>query len=102
MPENPAHGPQRQLEIFVAGLAGRKPSLPVAFEELEGKARQVMAPDAFGYVWASAGAGHTHRANLAAFQRWRIQPRFLREVSRRRLEVRVLGCGFPAPGSRWC
>lgn len=97
MPPFDSPGPQRQTEIFLAGLAGQKPTLPVAFEELEARAREVMAPEAFGYVWAAAGAGHTQRANLEAFQRWRLVPAFLRDVAQRDLSVRVLGHRFDAP-----
>ena len=85
------------MEIYLAGLAGRTPALPVAFEDLERKAREQLSPEAFGYVFASAGAGHTHRANLEAFQRWRIVPRFLRDVPPRQLEVQVLDQTFSAP-----
>src|SRR5262245_3874121 len=90
-------GPRRLMEIFLAGSAGEKPELPIAFEDLERRARERLAPHAFGYVWASAGAGNTHRANLEAFERWRIVPRFLRDVSQRRLEVQVLGQAFSTP-----
>jgi isopentenyl diphosphate isomerase/L-lactate dehydrogenase-like FMN-dependent dehydrogenase len=37
------------------------------------------------------------RANRAAFQRWRIVPRFLRDVSQRDLSVTLLGQRLPAP-----
>jgi len=81
----------------MAGLNGVKPSLPLAFEELEQRAREKMSPEAFGYVWTAAGAGHTQKANRAALRRWQIVPRFLRDVSERRLAIRVLGQEFPAP-----
>jgi isopentenyl diphosphate isomerase/L-lactate dehydrogenase-like FMN-dependent dehydrogenase len=37
------------------------------------------------------------RANRAAFDRWRIVPRFLRDVARRDLSVTVLGQRLPVP-----
>ena len=37
------------------------------------------------------------RANLEAFERWRIVPRMLRDVSERDLSVTVLGTAMPAP-----
>lgn len=84
-------GVQRQHEIFFRGVAREKPGVPVAFEELEKKAREVMSPEAFGYVAGNAGAGDTAKANRRAFERWQIVPRFLRDVSQRDLSVEVLG-----------
>ena len=50
-----------------------------------------------GNVAGSAGTESTARANRAAFDRWRIVPRFLRDVSARDLSCSVLGTPFPAP-----
>lgn len=106
MDESPAHsdqqddeplGPKRLTEVFTWGLIGQEPKLPVSWEELEKKAREVMDPNAFGYIWGSAGAGHTTRANREAFDRWQLVPRFLRDMSRRDLSVEVLGQRFPVP-----
>ncbi len=90
-------GVKREDEIFVKGLAGIKPAVPVAFDDLEQKAREKMRPEAFGYVWGNAGAGATAKANRAAFDRWQITPRFLRDVSHRDLRVEVLGQSFSSP-----
>jgi isopentenyl diphosphate isomerase/L-lactate dehydrogenase-like FMN-dependent dehydrogenase len=85
------------MEIYLAGRAGEKPRLPLAVEELEQQAREVLRPEAYTYVAGGAGDDDTVRANRAAFERWRIVPRFLRDVSRRDLGVEVLGRRFPAP-----
>jgi isopentenyl diphosphate isomerase/L-lactate dehydrogenase-like FMN-dependent dehydrogenase len=85
------------MEIYQAGLKGRQPRQPVAVEKLERKARAVLRPEAYLYVAGGAGAEDTMRANREAFRRWRIVPRFLRDVSRRDLGVSVLGQRFPAP-----
>jgi isopentenyl diphosphate isomerase/L-lactate dehydrogenase-like FMN-dependent dehydrogenase len=90
-------GVQRQMEIYQAGLKGRQPRQPVAVEKLERKARAVLRPEAYLYVAGGAGAEDTMRANREAFRRWRIVPRFLRDVSRRDLSVSMLGQRFPAP-----
>src|SRR5215831_9986486 len=90
-------GTLRQMEIYGAGLLGKKPAQPLAPEELEQKAREVLKPEAFTYVAGGAGAEDTIRANREAFRRWRIVPRFLRDVSRRDLGVAVLGQRLPAP-----
>jgi len=37
------------------------------------------------------------RANREAFYGWRIVPRMLRDVSKRKLSVKILGAHLPAP-----
>jgi isopentenyl diphosphate isomerase/L-lactate dehydrogenase-like FMN-dependent dehydrogenase len=93
----PAFWTGRQSEIYAAGSRGVKPARPVSVELLEKAAQQVMTPEAFGYVAGGAGSEDTMRANLEAFRRWRIVPRMLRDVSRRRLDVEVLGQRMPSP-----
>jgi isopentenyl diphosphate isomerase/L-lactate dehydrogenase-like FMN-dependent dehydrogenase len=97
IPAAASFGLSRQMEIYQAGLSGRKPELPLTAEELELKARGVLPPEAFTYVAGGAGNEDTVRANRDAYRRWRIVPRFLRDVSRRDLSVVVLGRRFPAP-----
>ncbi|GIV59905.1 MAG: oxidoreductase [Rhodothermaceae bacterium] len=88
---------ERQLQIYLAGMQGQKPPLPVAFEELERLAAERMKPEAFAYVAGGAGGEETMRANRAAFRRWRLVPRMLRDVARRDLSVELLGRRLPAP-----
>jgi isopentenyl diphosphate isomerase/L-lactate dehydrogenase-like FMN-dependent dehydrogenase len=96
-PSVPSIGVQRQLEIYLAGLEGKKPPQPLAVEELEDQARSVLPPEAYIYVAGGAGGEDTVRANREAFRRWRIVPRMLRDVSRRDLGVELLGRSLPAP-----
>jgi lactate 2-monooxygenase len=86
-----------QYEIYAAGLAEQKPELPVSAAELQERAREVMTPEAYGYVAGGAGAEQTMRANLDAFARRQIVPRMLRDVSARDLSTTVLGTAMPAP-----
>jgi lactate 2-monooxygenase len=86
-----------QNEIYLHGLSGTYPELPCEPGQLEDLARERLAPEPFGYVAGSAGTESTARANRAAFDRWRIVPRFLRDVSSRDLSREVLGTRFPAP-----
>ncbi len=90
-------GPQRQWEIFLHGLAGCRPRVPTDPARLEDRARRVMSREAFAYVAGGAGTESTQRQNRAAFERWRIVPRVLRDVSSRDLSVRLLGDLLPAP-----
>ena len=84
-------------EIYARGLAGETPVVPVAIAELEERAREAVEARAANYLWAGAGAEATMAANLYAFQRRRIVPRMLRDVSERDLAIEVLGTTLPAP-----
>jgi lactate 2-monooxygenase len=86
-----------QNEIYLGGLGGTKPEHPISYADLEAKAREVMTPEAYGYVAGGAGSEDTMRQNLEAFRRWRIVPRVLRDVSTRDLSTEVLGTTLPAP-----
>ncbi|HEX2316859.1 MAG TPA: lactate 2-monooxygenase [Thermomonospora sp.] len=86
-----------QNEIYLNGLGDVRPELPTDLSRLEEAARARLSPEAFGYVAGSAGAESTAAANRAAFDRWRILPRMLRDVSQRDMSVEVLGTRMPAP-----
>jgi lactate 2-monooxygenase len=90
-------GMQRQFEIYQLGLAGKKLSVPVPLAQLEKKAAEVLPAPAYDYVAGGASGERTMRANLAAFERWRVVPRMLRDVSERDLSVELLGHTLPAP-----
>lgn len=59
-----------QFEIYLQGLAGVVPSLPIAYAELEAKAQAAMSPSVWSYVAGGAGDERTQRANCEAFDRW--------------------------------
>ncbi len=86
-------------EIYAKGmLAGERPTLPMAWAELEAKARESLDDRAIAYIFGGAGSEDTMRANLEAFRRWRIVPRVLRQdLSVRDLSVELLGTPMPAP-----
>jgi len=86
-----------QNEIYLRGLSGDHVALPVDWREREDAAHAAMTPGAHGYVGGSAGAELTAANNVAAFDRWRIVPRFLRDVSERDPSTEVLGIPLTAP-----
>ena len=86
-----------QDEIYLTGLTGTVPDLPTDLHQLEEAARAVMAPRAFAYVAGAAGSGETARENLLAFQRWRIVPRMLTDVSTPSYSARLLGTDLNVP-----
>jgi lactate 2-monooxygenase len=90
-------GYQQQTSIYAAGVSGRRPRVPTDATMLEERAREVMSAEAFAYVAGGAGTGATMRANRAAFDRWRIVPRMLRDVADRDTSVELFGRTLPAP-----
>ena len=90
-------GLARQMQIYERGLAGKTPGQAVSVDELALEAKAALKPEAYDYLAGGAGGEDTMRANRDAFRRWRIVPRFLRDVDRRELSVEILGHRFPAP-----
>jgi isopentenyl diphosphate isomerase/L-lactate dehydrogenase-like FMN-dependent dehydrogenase len=86
-----------QFEIYLDGLAGRRPSLPTDLTMLDARARDVLDETAYAYISGGAGSGRTIQANRDAFDKWGIVPRMLRDVSKRDLGRTVLGTHLPAP-----
>lgn len=85
-----------QQGIYGAGLKGVLPQWPMRIEDLERRAAELLPPEAYWYVAGGAGEG-TMRENLAAFDRVRLVPRMLTDVSRRDLSTTVLGKRLPVP-----
>ena len=90
-------GQERQTSIYVTGVSGGRPRVPTDATQLEERAREAMSAEAFAYVAGGAGTGATMRANRAAFDRWRIVPRMLRDVSTRDTSVELFGRTLPGP-----
>ncbi len=89
--------PDLQAEIYLDGLVGQRPLVPAGALALEDKARRVMSERAFAYVAGGAGAERTMAANRAAFDRWQIVPRMLRDVAVRDTSVEFMGMKLPSP-----
>ncbi|HUA73254.1 MAG TPA: lactate 2-monooxygenase [Solirubrobacteraceae bacterium] len=86
-----------QYQIYAGGLIDQTPALPVSYAGWERAAREKLGAGPHGYVAGGAGAERTMQANLDAFERRRIVPRMLRDVSARDLSTTVLGTAMPAP-----
>jgi len=84
-------------EIYLQGLAGVRPAFSTDTSALEKSAQAAMEPGPFWYVAGAASSGATARANRAAFDRWRLVPRMLRDATNRSLATTVLGTEMPAP-----
>ena len=99
MPDVPPEGIGRatQARIYRDGSYGRMPRVPVHPDALRAAARRKMSRRGYGYVAGSAGMERTTAANRAAFDRWRIVPRMLRDVSVRDTSVELFGRRLPTP-----
>ena len=90
-------GRKRQRAIYVAGVGGQRPAVPVAWTKLEEAAQAAMSPEAWAYVAGGAGGESTMSANRIALDRWSIVPRVLRDVEKRDLSIELFGRKLPSP-----
>jgi lactate 2-monooxygenase len=90
-------GRMRQSDVYLAGLRGRRPVVPFDAGKLEAAAKRRMSRKAYAYVAGGAGLESTIDANRAAFERRRIVPRVLRDVSARDTSAELFGRRVPAP-----
>jgi isopentenyl diphosphate isomerase/L-lactate dehydrogenase-like FMN-dependent dehydrogenase len=75
-----------QNEIYLQGMGGTVPELPMTADGFAARARELLDARAYAYVAGSASTERTAVANTSAFDRYRIVPRML--------------CGTSGPGSR--
>lgn len=87
----------RQQTIYTGGMAGQRPTVPVDHDELEAAAARAMSPAGHAYIAGGAGQESTMAENRAAFERWRIVPRMLRDVAYRDTAIELFGRRYPQP-----
>jgi lactate 2-monooxygenase len=87
----------RQTEIYTTGLAGQNPVVPLDINRLEAAAQLSIPPEAFAYIAGGAGLESTMSSNRAAFERWRIVPRMLRDLSQLDTSLELFGTKLPSP-----
>ena len=90
-------GRRRQNEVYRAGVYGHSPRVPVAARKLQEAAKKALNARAYAYVAGGAGDEVTQRANRAAFDKWVVVPRVLRDCSSRDTSVELFGRRIPAP-----
>jgi lactate 2-monooxygenase len=92
-----AHFGDLANEIYLRGLTGQRPDLPITADGLEAAAREALPAEAFSYVAGGASTERTIAANREAFARWRIVPRMLSGVTERDLSTTIFGTSMTAP-----
>jgi len=86
-----------QFEIYLKGLSGIVPALPMSYSEWEAKAEAAMSPSIWSYVTGGAGDERTQRVNRTAFDGWGLMPRMFNAHRERDLSVEVFGLTLPSP-----
>lgn len=86
-----------QLGMYMQGMMGVKPEMPIDHTELEAAARAKLDSRAYWYVAGGAGSADTIDANEVGLQRYRIVPRMLTDVSDRDHRVEICGTMLNAP-----
>jgi lactate 2-monooxygenase len=86
-----------QFEIYLQGLAGIRPAVPMGYAELQQRAKAALTPEIYSYVDGGAGNGHTQDLNVAAFDRYGLVPRMLAGAAERDLGVDLFGHSLPSP-----
>ena len=71
--------------------------MPFSFAKLESAAKRRLTREAYAYIAGGAGLEETIDANRAAFDRRRIVPRMMRDVSERDLSIELFGRRLPTP-----
>ena len=86
-----------QKEIYLNGFAGIRPSVNIDLQKLEQTAKAKMSAEAFAYIAGGAGNESTIRSNRDAFEKYKIMPRMLRNVSERDTSIELFGQQLPSP-----
>ncbi len=86
-----------QLELYLAGLSGVRPHLPVTSAGMEARARAALSTETWAYVAGGAGNEFTQDVNVTAFDRYGLVPRMLAGVAQRDLSTALLGLELPTP-----
>ncbi|MDX1874836.1 alpha-hydroxy-acid oxidizing protein [Mycolicibacterium sp. 120266] len=86
-----------QFEIYLQGLSGVVPSLPIGYAELEERAEKAMSASLWSYVAGGAGDERTQRVNVSAFENWGLIPRMCVGATERDLTVELFGLTLPSP-----
>jgi lactate 2-monooxygenase len=93
----PGLGLRRQTDVYLAGVRGVRSPVPFSFAKLESSAKRRMTREAYAYIAGGAGLEGTIDANRAAFDRRRIVPRMMRDVSERDLSIELFGRRLDMP-----
>ena len=89
----------RGLTYQTTRYTGQDPyrEFPVSIEEWRSLARRRMREEAWGYLEGGAASESTMEGNIRAFSKWKLRPKYLRDVSTRDISSEFLGRKEPTP-----
>ncbi|MFE5730493.1 alpha-hydroxy-acid oxidizing protein [Streptomyces sp. NPDC056528] len=86
-----------QFEIYLDGLSGTMPKMPMTYAELEERGSRALDPWLLSYVAGGAGDERTQDLNVSVFDDWGLIPRMLVDGDRRDLSIELCGLSLPTP-----
>ncbi|MCQ4081047.1 alpha-hydroxy-acid oxidizing protein [Streptomyces sp. RB6PN25] len=86
-----------QFEIYLDGLSGIMPKMPMTYAELEERGSQALDPWLLSYVAGGAGDERTQDLNASVFDDWGLIPRILVDGAQRDLSIELCGLSLPSP-----
>jgi lactate 2-monooxygenase len=92
-----AHYGDYQNELYLGGLNGVLPRVPVDFATLEQRATAALPASVRDYVQGGCGDEFTQRSNANGFHRWGMTPRMMVDTSTRDLSIELFGLTLPHP-----
>ena len=94
MKSQPTNHTQYQRDIYGAFAPPIQSTSP---DKLREHAKRELTPEAWDYIDGSAALGTTQNANYAAFDKYPLIPRMLRDVTERSTRVTLFGKEYDSP-----
>ena len=88
---------QYEDEIYLDGLRGVVPKLPIDIATLEKKAISAWPDTIASYVQGGCGDERTQNLNVAAFEKWGLVPRMMVDCSKRDMSIELFGMKLATP-----
>ncbi len=86
-----------QKRIYIKGISGAKPPIPMSYEGMRKAAKEKLSPEAYTYVAGGAGREETKFSNRRAFMEWEIEPTMLPGEKNVDLSTEFLGKVHKSP-----
>ncbi|MCO5248155.1 MAG: alpha-hydroxy-acid oxidizing protein [Chitinophagales bacterium] len=91
------YGIDAQKEIYLQGMSGIKPIVPTIYEDLVKEAKEKMSAEGFAYIAGGAGMEKTMKANLDAFDHYKLNARMMQGSVNIDMSIHLLGKKYDTP-----